>query len=354
MTSSEKADAFAQFNDTDSNIKVLLLNTMVGAAGLNLHGSCAFGIQVQMPWSYHTSAQMLRRLVRLKQTKEVTWVMIRVNGSVYDFVEHKASGKEAQALAAQLNFSDWQDNKLCRKVISYEVLRAFWSQPFNRMAWEVMGIQEIQDFNSNVMRAAGHFFHLFAQLLLTTAEEDLPEDGYGNLLEQVEDVLVALPSFWIRQHCVNESKPEPSELPDELTWEALRKLIEDCDANPDAVSSITGSAPATEFGSNQSRRQYFKKTVDESSSPKSPKKRKAGEYGAPASSSPAAPKRQKKKLSSEYVHDSESDGEENVENPEEQMDLDGTVSDAESMKSNYSYIGPKHATKEDIMAAIAF
>lgn len=98
-----------------------------------------------------------------------------------------------------------------------------------------------------------------AELLLKTAEDDVPDDEYANLLEQVYGVLAALPEFWICQNCENPNKPESSELPDELTWETVCKLIEDCDANPDTVASITGSAPATEFGNNQSRKQYYKR-----------------------------------------------------------------------------------------------
>ncbi|KAG8159546.1 hypothetical protein KVR01_010183 [Diaporthe batatas] len=281
MTNSEKASAFASFNDDKSNVKVLLLNTMVGAAGLNLHGCCHFGIQVQMPWSYGSSGQYLGRLVRLKQSQEVTWVMLRVNDTVYDFVEHKACQKEAQAFSAYLTIPKALDKPIFRKLLSYEVLRAVWSQPFNRIAWEVIGITEIQDFNSKFMRACGYFYHHLALLLLRevgSADEDADDsdedadDGdddktgtrkdLNDKLEKLEKVFAALPTFWCRKLCRQPENPEASELPDALSWDMVDRLLLDCEEQPDVLSALNAAAPTTEFGSLQNRKTYMSNVME--------------------------------------------------------------------------------------------
>ncbi|KAH8770978.1 hypothetical protein F5883DRAFT_642934 [Diaporthe sp. PMI_573] len=104
--------------------------------------------------SYGSSGQYLGRLVRLKQSKEVTWVMLRVNDTVYDFIEHKACQKEAQAFSEYLIIPEFLDKPLCQKLLSYKVPRAVWSQPFN----------------------PGHFYHLKHK---EVDDDDSPEKSPG-------------------------------------------------------------------------------------------------------------------------------------------------------------------------------
>jgi hypothetical protein len=240
MTAAEKASVFAAFNDSGSNVDVLLLNTMVGAAGLNLHRSCNFGIQVQMPWSYGSSGQYLGRLVRLGQSQPVTWVILTVDNTAYNFLEHRACVKEVQALSAQLRFPGHLSTPFTRKLLSYEVLRTLWSQPFNRLTWEFAHPCEAQDFTSGNSRKFGRFYSLLADLLLQTDKDDLPED-HKEIIMAANTLKIALPVAYLHQL-------GGKELPDALTWEAVR-AASDCAASDPAVKEMVKKiTPDTEFG----------------------------------------------------------------------------------------------------------
>ncbi|KAG8161683.1 hypothetical protein KVR01_008670 [Diaporthe batatas] len=240
MTAAEKASAFSAFNDPTTNVNVLLLNTMVGAAGLNLHHSCNFGIQVQVPWSYGSSGQYLGRLVRLRQTKPVTWVILTVNDTAYNFLEHRACLKEVQALSATLKFGGPHLNTpFSRKLLSYEVLRVFWSQPFNRMTWEHAHPQHIQDFTSENSRTFGQFYSLLSSLLLETEKADLPDD-WADILSAASSLKMALPLAYLK-HCNGM-------LPEQLTWDEMRTVCDSAQSDPDVQEQTSDFTPTNEFG----------------------------------------------------------------------------------------------------------
>lgn len=243
MSPQEKATAIADFNNPNSNVNVLLMNTMVGSAGLNLHYACSYGIQVQMPWSFGCTGQYIGRLVRLKQTKSVTWVILTVNDSAYDWTEHKAAVKEARSLNAQLSFQGWIDEyRLARELACYEAQRVMWSQPFHRMVWEILHPKEIQDFTSDATRTAAKFYSLLAQLFLQTAE---PPVDVEQLMKSLKNILPAIPIVWDRN--------DPTDR-DEVTWDQLRALIQGTKSDKDLLKQVNAEQATTDFGTMRKRR----------------------------------------------------------------------------------------------------
>jgi hypothetical protein len=239
MTAAEKASMFADFNDPNSNVNMLLLNTMVGAAGLNLHHQCHFEILVQMPWSYGSVGQCVGRLVRIGQGEPVTWVIVSLEDTVYNFLEHRASIKEVQSLGASIRFPKHLNNPFVRKLLSYEMLCLLLSQPFNRMVWEYAHPSKIQDFNSQSTRDFAKFYSRFARLLLAVDPNDLPEH-YKEILLSANELKIALPLAYLDNY---KDKP----LPDELAWDELWAACSRA-RQPDIAEQAQTFAPETEFG----------------------------------------------------------------------------------------------------------
>lgn len=284
MTSQEKATAIAAFNDPQSKVNVLLMNTLVGSAGLNLHHSCSFGIQVQMPWSFGCTGQYIGRLVRLKQTKSVKWVILTVNDTAYDWMEYKSCMKEVRALNATLCFRPWMEEwRIVREILCWEVLRVMWSQPFNRYTWKVNHPSFIEDFTSAATRHAGKFYSELADLFLYTDE---PPPDVGELLKDLKDLISALPGKW---------KGEAIE-----TWDVLRDLIKTTKGDEDHLAAVTARQATHEFGTERKRR-----VVDLLESDKVPsRKRKAEDSPSSRAKKPKSSER----VSAEDLNDDSSDG----------------------------------------------
>lgn len=268
--------AIEQFNDATSNVNVLLMNTMVGSAGLNLHHSCNFGIQVQMPWSFGSTGQYIGRLIRIGQTKRVTFAILSVNDSVYNYLEYKACLKEVRALMATLNYPGWLErSKIARKLIAYNVLRVTWSQPFHRMAWEAIHMQEIQDFNSEAMRQAAGFYQLLSELLLQTDE---PPSDHEDILELINNDIVVLALVWADMCKGNNFS-------NYLDWKRLRTMLQVSQNDTGYREKAAASQPDTEFGTVKKRNKTVLQMGDSDPKPKRGRKRGAEESEDEASPS---------------------------------------------------------------------
>lgn len=223
MTSSEKAAAITKFNNANANIDVLVANQRCGSAGLNLHHCCHYGIQVQYPWNFGTAAQSLGRLIRVGQKEEVTWVVLRVNDTAYDHMEHKACVKEAQQLATEFDFQDWvAEHPKLRTLLAYEVLRVTWSQPFNRYIWEVFQPKSIQDFNSGLTRTYARFYGMLAKLLMSSPDgppPDFVQGGYS--IDKLVEFLDVLPVAWERAMLKGKAPADQAV----LRWEEIATFL---------------------------------------------------------------------------------------------------------------------------------
>ncbi len=83
-TVAERNAIIAEFNDTQSNIDALFSTMDLSAFGVNMHLACNKGIIVQPNFSMNQIMQIIGRLIRIDQRREVEWIIYNMAGMIYD------------------------------------------------------------------------------------------------------------------------------------------------------------------------------------------------------------------------------------------------------------------------------
>lgn len=87
----ERGQVVAAWNNAKKRMDVLILNSAVHAAGLNLHHACHIGIGFNFVWNMNTMLQYMGRLYRIGQQQVVEWFLSTVHKVDHD-------GREVVAL----------------------------------------------------------------------------------------------------------------------------------------------------------------------------------------------------------------------------------------------------------------
>ncbi|KAK0370513.1 hypothetical protein CLIM01_12137 [Colletotrichum limetticola] len=189
----ERSHAASEFNDVNSDVDVLIVTYYLGAEGLDLHTACCYGIALAFPWSSSKLNQAMGRLIRLGQTKHVTWKVLKVKGTVGDYMERVCISKWADELSATGNTPSHIKHWV-RYAVVYEVIRNYLHQPFNRLAWadETFGTTQLDQYHSAQTERRGHFYTFIAVLARSLNEKDyeILFDKWSYILPEVADKFV--------------------------------------------------------------------------------------------------------------------------------------------------------------------
>lgn len=93
QTQTQRSHVVAQWNKKTSFMNVLILNSPVHAAGLNLHNQRYIGIGLNFVWNMNTILQYMGRLYRTGQKNVVEWYLPTVHGIIYDWTEERVLRK---------------------------------------------------------------------------------------------------------------------------------------------------------------------------------------------------------------------------------------------------------------------
>lgn len=93
MDSTTRDRLATDWNSPASKWQALVLNTSISSAGLNLQGCCCRGIFIPLVWNAGTMLQAHGRLVRLGQKQPVVWTQLRVNATIFDWMELRYTQK---------------------------------------------------------------------------------------------------------------------------------------------------------------------------------------------------------------------------------------------------------------------
>lgn len=89
MKAPEREAVISEWNSSDSDHDVLILNSAVFRAGLNVHHNCCTGIGIGLVWNAAVMHQFMGRLPRIGQTKPVTWHLVTIPASVSPWLEDR-------------------------------------------------------------------------------------------------------------------------------------------------------------------------------------------------------------------------------------------------------------------------
>ena len=89
LSQAERDKAVSDFTDSSSSLDVCVLSINISSAGLNLHPNCCTGIIIPLMWNANTQLQICGRLIRLGQNKPVTWRILEVRGTLFDWVKDR-------------------------------------------------------------------------------------------------------------------------------------------------------------------------------------------------------------------------------------------------------------------------
>lgn len=89
MAPAERERLVADWNSPDTEIHVCVLNVSISSAGLNLHGNCSRGIIATTFWNVNTMIQTIGRLIRIGQKAKTTWHILRVNGTIWPWMDRR-------------------------------------------------------------------------------------------------------------------------------------------------------------------------------------------------------------------------------------------------------------------------
>ncbi|KAI0120408.1 hypothetical protein BJ170DRAFT_269784 [Xylariales sp. AK1849] len=146
------------------------LNMNTHVTGLNMQACCWNGIIAQLYWNLGTILQGLGRIIRIGQGKEVTWRIIKVNGSYYDIQEDKMCRKFVEVIRNEGHIPSYLTSGPLQRIVAYEQIRVLLSQPFNRYTWCAPGIDPpgtIQEYSDYRHIRLGRFYSTIAKVLMT-------------------------------------------------------------------------------------------------------------------------------------------------------------------------------------------
>ena len=174
-TDNEKDKIYADFNDPDSGVEVLVLNMAITAAGLNLHKCCCDGIIIMEGWNKPLTFQVWGRLWRIGQLLDVVFRMLRVVGTYYDVLEDKANRKYCEQLRNECVMpKHFRKHIILQRIYVYELCCQQFGSGFNRFIWVILPPKGLADYNSKGMIRAGGFLTLVLMELLSL----VPEGGF--------------------------------------------------------------------------------------------------------------------------------------------------------------------------------
>jgi hypothetical protein len=132
----QRAAHVEKFNDVRSGVDVLLTSQAIGAVGLDLQHACCRGLMLNYHWSANHAMQMIGRLVRIGQKREVIWECLTIPGTIYELVEKMMWKKMFQQTAATGWFPPHVKGTL-GLAFAAEYIRCCWHQHHNRFFLEV-------------------------------------------------------------------------------------------------------------------------------------------------------------------------------------------------------------------------
>ncbi|KAF5963589.1 hypothetical protein FBULB1_13287 [Fusarium bulbicola] len=176
-----KNKMIAEWNNPNSGMEVFVGNVNNMGTGVNMHTCCCRGIFMNWLLNAKGMLQIIYRLIRINQVKEVKFHLLKLKNSYYDNIERICVTKWAIQLSAEVMLPDWMTDAV-REICIFELIKTSWHQPFNRYAWvverDVRGLE--MEYHSNDMVRLGHVFSIVAKLLLDTAE------NYGWWVQNVD------------------------------------------------------------------------------------------------------------------------------------------------------------------------
>ncbi|OAA53746.1 hypothetical protein LEL_11018 [Akanthomyces lecanii RCEF 1005] len=134
------------------------------ASGVNLHICCHTGYTINWHFNASLMRQIHYRLLRLGQTNMVEWYTIKARDSFNDSQERLCMHKWGLQLSAQCAVPDWMPPTL-RVIVIYEIMKTYWSSPFNRLAW-IIGERIFGKpfkFHEDAVKRLGHILSLIAK-----------------------------------------------------------------------------------------------------------------------------------------------------------------------------------------------
>lgn len=102
----QRQNAILKFNDPSDPVKILLCSSRSAATSFNAQRSCADMIILEIPWNLSTVDQMVGRLWRVGQDKEVKVHILVVDFTYDQVIQARATRKVIAQLASQAEASD--------------------------------------------------------------------------------------------------------------------------------------------------------------------------------------------------------------------------------------------------------
>lgn len=102
----QRQNAILKFNDPSDPVKILLCSSRSAATSFNAQRSCADMIILEIPWNLSTVDQMVGRLWRVGQDKEVKVHILVVDFTYNQVIQARATRKVIAQLASQAEASD--------------------------------------------------------------------------------------------------------------------------------------------------------------------------------------------------------------------------------------------------------
>ncbi len=177
-TSNERDYIISLFNEDDSDLDVLIINQSLSMTGLNLHHRCHIGIMAQYLWNYWGLIQVWGRIVRMGQSKLVTWYVLVTEGTYSMVMEDKMCRKIVPEIVFAGRISPRIRGSKVRRLIAYEILRFKVGHPFNRFVWAINPPADVTDYTSTKMERMGTLAGWIVSAVLNCAES---EDSIQNL-----------------------------------------------------------------------------------------------------------------------------------------------------------------------------
>ncbi|KAK7414021.1 hypothetical protein QQZ08_012557, partial [Neonectria magnoliae] len=161
------------WNNPDSKDQIFVANVNTMATGVNLHTCCANGIFLNWHLNCKVMSQIIGRLVRIGQKKQVHFHLLKVKNTYHDNIERLCLTKWMVHLSAEIALPEWLKHELVEICIC-EAIKSAWNTPFNRYAW--ISQREMENktiaYHSEDMVKLGHILSIVAKLLLNAREDE--------------------------------------------------------------------------------------------------------------------------------------------------------------------------------------
>ncbi|KAK1517221.1 uncharacterized protein CCOS01_12770 [Colletotrichum costaricense] len=159
----ERTVAIDRFNSPFSSCQVLVANFNISLVGLDLQAQCHTGIFVSINWSWAYHEQGGGRLIRLGQKFPVTWHLLKIKNSYYDYMERNLTNKWSHELIGAANIPGHIQGSI-RYAVVFEMVRNHIRQPFNRFAWcdGHFKPNELRRYHAPIIVQRGHAYTYLA------------------------------------------------------------------------------------------------------------------------------------------------------------------------------------------------